>query len=640
MMAPMLSHLTILLSACGLLWSARKAAGQYIGDGYPLFLLASSFEAQDHFVNNIWQSGDPCDGWQYITCSSDRKVTILDMTNAGAGGIVNENIGQLTSLTTLSLAGNGFFGDLPDALFTLPSLMELDLSNNTFYGPIPPGLANLTMLKERIGLNLANNSFTGAIPTSLERKFCYPRFEGNPGILTTISANFPNCTAPVAMAPPSSSENLAAIIGGSVGGALALLLIIGAVLGYYFVYVYNVRKGPGFVRLSTEELERIEAGLQGSLEHLPRFKEEELSAGTNGFSDSNKLGEGGSAIVYKCVLKKGTNEETTVAVKRFKEDDVVGVKEMEAFLQEVNVISRAVHRHVLPVKGFCIDNGERMLVFPYMPNMSVADHLQVHRKSDRNLRPLDLRTRLRIAVQVAEGLAYLHDSCQPCIIHRDIKAQNILLDDRNNALVADFGLARLWEGEDTHMTTHIRGTYGHLAPEVVVSGHVSDKTDVYSYGIFLLELLTGLDGATLAEKEDQQQGFENWVLNAIDEKRIVEIADVELRLMDLQLKGEGEYDDEGGLSALVSMAKLAVFCLNESPSKRPGMSECSQLLQEDKMEKAWVLWLKHTQGQAGYQTTTDSASTGTGGVSGAGYSGGGSMNTDNMSQVGFQLPAR
>ena len=244
-----------------------------------------------------------------------------------------------------------------------------------------------------------------------------------------------------------------------------------------------------------------------------------------------------------------------VAVKRLKEERTPG-GELQ-FQTEVEMISMAVHRNLLRLRGFCMTPTERLLVYPYMANGSVASclrgmasfctclsknhsfvvasvflltimfdvgfkdylfnilkgtNLQISNficgyliERPANQLPLDWPTRKRIALGSARGLSYLHDHCDPKIIHRDVKAANILLDEEFEAVVGDFGLAKLMDYKDTHVTTAVRGTIGHIAPEYLSTGKSSEKTDVFGYGIMLLELITGqraFDLARLANDDD------------------------------------------------------------------------------------------------------------------------------------------
>ncbi|MCD9646040.1 Proline-rich receptor-like protein kinase perk5 [Datura stramonium] len=210
-----------------------------------------------------------------------------------------------------------------------------------------------------------------------------------------------------------------------------------------------------------------------------QFTYEELAIATSGFSKINLLGQGGFGYVHKGVLVDGT----VVAVKSLKSGSGQGEREFQA---EVEIISRVHHRHLVSLVGYCIADSQRMLVYEYVPNKTLEFHLR-----GKGHHVMDWATRLKIALGSAKGLAYLHEDCHPKIIHRDIKAANILLEDNFEAKVADFGLAKLSSDNFTHISTRVMGTFGYLAPEYASTGKLTDKSDVFSFGVVLLELITG-----------------------------------------------------------------------------------------------------------------------------------------------------
>lgn len=233
------------------------------------------------------------------------------------------------------------------------------------------------------------------------------------------------------------------------------------------------------------------SGFSGSKQPLPppspgislgisrTFTYEDLEAATNGFSPTNLLGQGGFGYVYKGILPGSK----TIAVKQLKVGGSQGEREFQA---EVEIISRVHHRHLVSLVGYCIAGSQRLLVYEFVPNDTLEHHL--HGKGQPNMQ---WPTRLKIAIGAARGLAYLHEDCYPKIIHRDIKASNILLDSNFEAKVADFGLAKLASEGFTHVSTRVMGTFGYLAPEYASSGKLTDRSDVFSFGVMLLELITG-----------------------------------------------------------------------------------------------------------------------------------------------------
>ncbi|KAB8100186.1 hypothetical protein EE612_030629, partial [Oryza sativa] len=209
----------------------------------------------------------------------------------------------------------------------------------------------------------------------------------------------------------------------------------------------------------------------------------DLVAATNGFSEGNLLGEGGFGHVYRGELLLHDGRRQPVAIKKLRPGSRQGEREFRA---EVDIISRIHHRNLVSLVGYCIHADHRLLVYEFVPNKTLDFHL--HGSS----RPtLDWPQRWMIAVGSAKGLAYLHEDCRPKIIHRDIKAANILLDYKFEPKVADFGLAKIQPGDDTHVSTRVMGTFGYLAPEYAATGKVNDRSDVFSFGVVLLELITG-----------------------------------------------------------------------------------------------------------------------------------------------------
>ncbi|XP_066366449.1 proline-rich receptor-like protein kinase PERK4 [Miscanthus floridulus] len=294
------------------------------------------------------------------------------------------------------------------------------------------------------------------------------------------------------------------------------------------------------------------------------FSYEELAAATGNFSAANLLGQGGFGYVHKGVLPGGR----VVAVKRLKSDSEQGEREFQA---EVDIISRVHHRHLVSLVGHCIAGARRVLVYQFVPNKTLEFHL--HGKGQP---VMEWSTRLRIALGSAKGLAYLHEDCHPRIIHRDIKSANILLDNNFEAKVADFGLAKLTSDNNTHVSTRVMGTFGYLAPEYASSGKLTDKSDVFSYGVMLLELLTGRrpidDAAPGTGHPFLDDSLVDWARPALS--RALADGDYD-GVADPRLRGN--YDP-------VEMARMvasAAAAVRHSAKKRPKMSQIVRALEGD-----------------------------------------------------------
>ncbi|KAL2519176.1 Proline-rich receptor-like protein kinase PERK10 [Abeliophyllum distichum] len=281
------------------------------------------------------------------------------------------------------------------------------------------------------------------------------------------------------------------------------------------------------------------------------FTYEELVEATNGFSAQNLLGEGGFGSVYKGCLADGR----VVAVKQLKIGGKQGERE---FRSEVEIISRVHHRHLVSLVGYCISDQRRLLVYDYVPNNTLYFHLH---GEDRPV--MNWATRVRIAVGAARGIAYLHEDCHPRIIHRDIKSSNILLGDNFEAQVSDFGLAKLAMDTNTHITTRIMGTFGYMAPEYATSGKLTEKSDVFSYGVVLLELITGrkpVDTSQPVGEESLVEWARPLLSHALDTEEFEGLADPRL---------ERNYVD----SEMFRMIEAAAVCVRHSSAKRPKMGQ-------------------------------------------------------------------
>ncbi|KAK4799123.1 hypothetical protein SAY86_024488 [Trapa natans] len=535
--------------------------------------------------NNILQSWDPtlvnpCT-WFHVTCDSDNRVTRVDLGNANLSGQLVSQLGQLTNLQYLELYSNKINGIIPDELGNLTNLVSLDLYLNNLTGHIPTTLGKLTKLRF---LRLNNNSLTGTIPMLLTTVNTLQVLDlsnnkltgdvpvnGSFSLFTPISFVGNNLNAlpvtpppPISPAPPASSSGSSAtgaIAGGVAAGAALLFAAPAIALALYR------RKKPQdhFFDVPAEEDPEVHLG------QIKRFSLRELQVATDNFSNKNILGRGGFGKVYKGRLADGS----LVAVKRLKEERTQG-GELQ-FQTEVELISMAVHRNLLRLRGFCMTPTERLLVYPFMANGSVASCLRERSVSQP---PLSWLNRKRIALGAARGLAYLHDHCDPKIIHRDVKAANILLDEEFEAVVGDFGLAKLMDYKDTHVTTAVRGTIGHIAPEYLSTGKSSEKTDVFGYGVMLLELITGqraFDLARLANDDDVM--LLDWVKGLLKDKKLEKLVDFDL---------EGNYTDD----EVEKLIQVALLCTQSNPMERPKMSEVVRMLEGDGLMERWEEWQK------------------------------------------------
>ncbi|KAM5557210.1 PTI1-like tyrosine-protein kinase [Rosa sericea] len=275
----------------------------------------------------------------------------------------------------------------------------------------------------------------------------------------------------------------------------------------------------------------------------------ELLHATNNFHHDNKIGEGGFGSVYWGRTSKGVE----IAVKRLK---TMSAKAEMEFAVEVEILGRVRHRNLLGLRGFYAGGDERLIVYDFMPNHSLITHLHGQLANDCLL---DWPRRMSIIIGAADGLSYLHHEANPHIIHRDIKASNVLLDIDFQAKVADFGFAKLIPEGVSHLTTRVKGTLGYLAPEYAMWGKVSESCDVYSFGILLLEIISGrkpIEKLPGGVKRDIVQ----WATPYVQKGAYNHIADPKLK---------GKFDREQVKSTIM----IAMKCTDNSPENRPTMKE-------------------------------------------------------------------
>ncbi|KAK6130613.1 hypothetical protein DH2020_035643 [Rehmannia glutinosa] len=287
------------------------------------------------------------------------------------------------------------------------------------------------------------------------------------------------------------------------------------------------------------------------------FSLKELALATKNFREANLIGEGGFGSVYKGCLESGQ----IVAVKQLNLDGLQGNQE---FIVEVLMLSLLHHPNLVNLIGYCTDGDQRLLVYEFMPMGSLENHLF---DLEPDQRPLSWKTRLKIAVGAARGLEYLHCKANPPVIYRDLKSSNILLDNDYNVKLSDFGLAKLGPvGDNTHVSTRVMGTYGYCAPEYAMSGKLTLKSDIYSFGVVLLELITGRKAIDFTRKPGEQN-LVVWSRPFLkDRKNFVQMVDPLL---------EGRFSVKSLQHAVV----ITSMCLQEQATIRPLISDVATALE-------------------------------------------------------------
>uniref|UniRef100_A0ACD5VS77 Uncharacterized protein n=1 Tax=Avena sativa TaxID=4498 RepID=A0ACD5VS77_AVESA len=375
----------------------------------------------------------------------------------------------------------------------------------------------------------------------------------------------PKASPSTSSSTPRTSEDT------SSGRHLSLITVIciciGALIGVLVILLFicfcTFRKGKKKVPPVETPKQRTPDAVS-AVESLPRptstrfLAYDELKEATNNFEASSVLGEGGFGRVFKGILSDGT----AVAIKKLTSGGHQGDKE---FLVEVEMLSRLHHRNLVKLIGYYSNRelSQSLLCYELVPNGSLEAWL--HGSLGANC-PLDWDTRMKIALDAARGLAYLHEDSQPCVIHRDFKASNILLENDFHAKVSDFGLAKQApEGRLNYLSTRVMGTFGYVAPEYAMTGHLIVKSDVYSYGVVLLELLTGRRPVDMSQSSGQEN-LVTWTRPVLrDKDRLEELADPSLG---------GQYPKED----FVRVCTIAAACVSPEANQRPTMGEVVQSL--------------------------------------------------------------
>ncbi|XP_058078034.1 putative serine/threonine-protein kinase [Magnolia sinica] len=283
------------------------------------------------------------------------------------------------------------------------------------------------------------------------------------------------------------------------------------------------------------------------------FSYDELRAATRNFHESSKIGRGGFGTVYKGTLKN----RTEVAVKTLSAESKQGIQE---FLTEIDTITNVKHPNLVELIGCCVQGSNRVLVYEYLEYNSL-DRLLLGSKGKKA--DLDWSRRSAICMGAARGLAFLHEELDPPIVHRDIKASNILLDRDFVPKIGDFGLAKLFPDNVTHLSTRVAGTVGYLAPEYAMRGQLTKKADIYSFGVLMLEIVSGRSSAKSTWSGTQKFLLElTWEL--YEEGRLLEMVDSDLE----------QYPEEEVLRYM----KIALFCTQSSAKRRPSMAQVVSML--------------------------------------------------------------
>ncbi|XP_072984556.1 uncharacterized protein [Typha latifolia] len=455
----------------------------------------------------------------------------LDLHNNSLSGTLLRGIQNWKKLSQLNLADNDFTGGIPPELGDLPVLNYLDLSGNILSGEIPIQLQNLKLNQ----FNVSNNQLSGALPPLFATETYRDSFLGNPGLCGDLA-----WLCPASRSGSTDRHNLVWLLR-AIFILAALVLLVG-VAWFYWRY-RSFKKAKLRVDKSKWALTSF---------HKLGFSEYDI---LDGLDEDNVIGTGASGKVYKAVLSNGD----VVAVKKLwgssRKDDVD-----DGFETEVATLGKIRHKNIVKLWCCCKNKDCKLLVYEYMPNGSLGDFLH---SSKAGL--LGWPARYKIALDAAEGLSYLHHDCVPPIVHRDVKSNNILLDGEFGARVADFGVAKAVEvmGKGAKSMSVIAGSCGYIAPEYAYTLRVNEKSDIYSFGVVILELVTG---RLPVDPEFGEKDLVKWVSSSIDQKGDEYVIDPKL---DICFKEE-----------IIKVLNVGLLCTSSLPINRPSMRRVVKMLQE------------------------------------------------------------
>lgn len=482
-------------------------------------------------------------------------------SNNSFSGQIPSQIGDLDLLTSLHLQMNSLTGPLPSELMKCRKLVDLNLAHNSLEGEIPGNIPLLTSLNS---LNLSSNMLSGSIPDGLQSlKLSSLDLSRN-----QLSGRIPQGLLMIAGEEAFSSNSglcTDEISGNKLGSEIGACTLIPGRRGIFRTHVGLILMlsmlfllaGLALVGYKSFKFEQscnkvdVENGMDGDSNcNLESFHPTELDAEEIcKLEEENLIGSGGTGKVYRLDLSKNRG---SVAVKQLWKG-----KGAKALVAEIGILGKIRHRNILKLYA-CVTKGDcSYLVFEYMPNGNLYEAL---RKEVKPGNPeLDWSRRYNIALGTAKGIMYLHHDCAPAVVHRDIKSTNILLDDKYEAKVADFGIAKVAEESDYSC---FAGTYGYMAPELAYSLKVTEKSDVYSFGVVLLELLTGRSptGPQFGEGKD----IVYWVSTQLNEPNVGDIFDPRISVT--------------GTDDMIKLLRIAILCTAKLPSLRPTMREVVNML--------------------------------------------------------------
>ncbi|XP_043718494.1 MDIS1-interacting receptor like kinase 1-like [Telopea speciosissima] len=488
------------------------------------------------------------------------NLAVLDLSANRLIGIIPASIASCERLVNLNLGKNQLTGEIPRAIGMMPALAILDLSNNSLTGMLPDNFGSSPALEM---LNVSHNQLEGPVPTyGILRTISPDDLTGNAGLCGGV---LPPCPRSYSTKSPSQRKktHIKHIIAGWFIGISAVLAVGLAVFGVRWLY------RRWYFNSSCLGDDRFNTGNGEWPWRLMAFQR--LSFTSNDIlaciKESNVIGMGATGTVYKAEMQR---PHTIVAVKKLWRSSGADIEEVgtstDDILREVNLLGRLRHRNIVRLLGYIHNDKNVMMVYEFMHNGSLGEAL--HGKQAGKLL-IDWVSRYNVAVGVAHGLAYLHHDCHPLVIHRDVKSNNILLDENLEPRIADFGLAKMMV-QKNQTVSMVAGSYGYIAPEYGYTLKVDEKSDVYSYGVVLMELLTGK--RPLDPEFGESVDIVEWVRGKLRNNKELEAT------LDSSIGGQCKHIQEEMLLVL----RIALLCTTKSPKDRPSMRDVITMLSEAK----------------------------------------------------------
>ncbi|WOK96876.1 receptor-like protein kinase HSL1 [Canna indica] len=464
------------------------------------------------------------------------NLQILALAGNLISGPIPEGISTLKLLTLLNLSNNQINGSIPAAMGSLTVLNMLDLSHNQLSGSVPPEIGNLKFNH----LNLSYNQLSGEVPLQLQSPAYEQSFLSNPGLCSSKFIVNLNICAHQSHGDSNNSRRLvAAVLVALAGTVLLIMVVMGA------MKCLRRPKGPHLPSRESIYFQRVD------------FNEDSI---VHRLTNENLIGSGGSGKVYRISLGGRANQ--TVAVKKIWNNKKLNERVQKTFEAEAKILGSIRHANIVKLLCCISSDTSKLLVYEYMENRSLDEWL--HGFGSGRVESLDWQKRIHIAIDVAQGLSYMHHNCKPQVVHRDVKSSNILLDSEFRAKIADFGLARIWvEAGVPESASNVVGTVGYMAPEYHrYPLKINEKVDVYSFGVVLLELTTG----KRAQEGGEYEGLAGWAARCLREgnKPIDNMIDPGLTSTD----------------KIERVLQLGVECTNTNPLLRPSMKQVLQKLMD------------------------------------------------------------